>query len=82
MKDIHQILRDKEADCARVQLEIEALRLVISLLEEGEDRVPEGEIRKQPEPAVESAAAPSGTGTEGPNFSALQGETSFWKRRR
>ncbi len=82
MRDIHEILRDKEADCARVQQEIQALRLVISLLEEGEDKVPEGDIRKQPEPAVESAAAASSTGTEGPSFSALQSETSFWKRRR
>ena len=80
MKDIHEILRDKEADCARVQQEIDALRLVISLLEE--DKVPQGEIRKQPEPAVESAPAASNTGTEGPTFSAVQSETSFWKRRR
>lgn len=80
MKDIHEMLRDKEADCARVQQEIDALRLVISLLEE--DKVPQGEIRKQPEPAVEAASAASNTGTEGPTFSALQSETSFWKRRR
>lgn len=78
MKDVHELLREKEMECARVQKEIDALRLVIPLIDEGRT---EADARKQPEPAVEAAAA-SSTGTEGPSFSALQGETSFWKRRR
>ena len=81
MKDIQEILQQKESECARVQKEIEALRIVIPLLE-GDSR-PEAEARKQPEPAVESASNAEGTGTDGPTFSAVtQSESSFWKRRR
>jgi len=41
MKDIHDILRQREADCARVRKEIQALRIVIPLLDE-EGSTPEG----------------------------------------
>ena len=81
MKDIHEILRQKESDCERVQQEIEALRIVIPLLE-GDGR-PETEARKQPEPAEEAASNAQSNGTDGPTFSAVaQSESSFWKRRR
>ena len=81
MRDIHELLQQKEMDCARVQQEIEALRLVISLLEE--QPVPELEARKQPEREVASVSTEEGTGTEGPSFSSLgQTDSSFWKRRR
>jgi hypothetical protein len=86
VKDIHELLREKEMDCVRVQKEIDALRLVIPLMDgtvtEGESR-PELETRKQPEPApAETGETASGTGTEGPIFSSLKNESSFWKRRR
>lgn len=81
MKNIHDILRQKESDCERVQKEIEALRLVIPLLD-GDGR-PETEARKQPENVSEVASPAESTGTEGPTFSAVtQSESSFWKRRR
>jgi hypothetical protein len=32
MKNVYEVLREKETDLARVQAEIEALRMVISLL--------------------------------------------------
>jgi hypothetical protein len=82
VKDIHEILRQKELDCVRVQAEIEALRLVIPLLED--EASPEAEARKQPESAAEnpSEEAAVGTGTEGPSFSSLGQKESFWKRRR
>lgn len=80
MKDVHELLQEKEMDCARVQKEIEALRLIIPLLETG--TLPEPDARKQPEHEVESASTAQGTGTEGPSFSSLQTESSFWKRRR
>lgn len=81
MKDIHDILHQKESECARVQKEIEALRVVIPLLEG--DSQPEAEGKKQPEHAMETASNAEGTGTDGPIFSAVtQSESSFWKRRR
>ena len=89
MKDIYELLREKELDCVRVQKEIDALRLVIPLMdgtgtedENGENR-PELEARKQPEPApAETGESASSTGTEGPIFSSLKTESGFWKRRR
>ena len=36
MRDLFQVLRDKEFEIARVRNEIEALRLVIPLLDEDE----------------------------------------------
>ena len=83
MRDIHEILRQKEADVDRVRREIDALRLVISLLEEPGDIA----NRKQPtneSNEVESVAPADQTGTEGPSFSSLEraGGSGFWKRRR
>ena len=81
MKDIQEILRQKESECERVQKEIEALRIVIPLLEG--DSLPEADGRKQPEHASEAASNAASTGTDGPIFSAVtQSESSFWKRRR
>jgi hypothetical protein len=60
VKDINKVLRQKETDLACVQREVEALRLVISLLEE------------QPMPRAQDdpGPAPQSTGTEGPIFSS------------
>lgn len=81
MKDIHEVLREKEMDCARVQKEIDALRLVIPLMES--EPLAEAEARKQPESApAEPLESESSTGTEGPIFSSVKSESSFWKRRR
>jgi hypothetical protein len=37
MKDVYQVLREKELDVTRVRQEVEALRFAIPLLEEGAD---------------------------------------------
>ncbi len=78
MKDIYEVLRQKESDCARVQAEIEALRVVIPLLGGEQPASP-----SEPETEGNSLTESTGTGTEGPSFSAVAGsESGFWKRRR
>jgi len=59
MKDARDVLRQKEADRARIQNEIEALELVIPLLTDDQ---------RQVERKAESFSEPQGTGTEGPFF--------------
>lgn len=51
MKNIYEVLRQKEVEIARVQGEVDALRLVISLLIEDEEEVPTPEVRISPESA-------------------------------
>lgn len=80
MKDIYEILRQKEIDCARVQAEIEALRLVIPLLDTEKQPAVQPGAAEQEDNLVSEAKA---NGTEGPAFSSLGGtEPGFWKRRR
>lgn len=76
VKDAYELLRQKEMDCARLQKEIEALRLVILLLAEEE---PLGE----PVAQTHENVAPDKTGTDGP-FSSPTDHSGwrFWKRRR
>jgi hypothetical protein len=80
VKDIHEVLRQKEIDCERVQAEIEALRVVIPLLDGEKEPAPDpGEPEEEDNLVFETKA----TGTEGPAFSSLGGTGSgFWKRRR
>lgn len=59
MKDVYKILRQKEMDCARLQKEIEALRLVIPLLSK-EERIREPRAQEQENVVLDK------TGTDGP----------------
>lgn len=80
MKDIYEVLRQKEIDCARVQAEIEALRLVIPLLDTEKQPAVQPGAAEQEDNLVSEAKA---NGTEGPAFASLGGtEPGFWKRRR
>lgn len=80
VKNIYEILRQKESDCARVQAEIDALRMVIPLL--GEEQ-PASSGAPEPEQEGNSLTETQPSGTEGPSFSELAGHGSgFWKRRR
>jgi hypothetical protein len=46
VKDVYEVLGQKEVDCARLRIEIEALRLVIPLLDD-EHPTPEPEDQEQ-----------------------------------
>ena len=42
MRDIYEVLKQKEADCARLRREIEALRIVMPLMDEQSETTHEG----------------------------------------
>jgi hypothetical protein len=70
MKDARDVLRQKEADRARIQNEIEALELVIPLLTDDQ---------RQVERKAESFSEPQGTGTEGPFLGSIgETESHLW----
>jgi hypothetical protein len=57
MKDVYQVLREKELDVTRVRKEVEALRFAIPLLAEGPDsmtvaapapQLPSGHVNRWP----------------------------------
>ena len=81
MKDIHEILQQKERDLARVRAEIDALRMVIPLLGGELSTVPES-LEPNSESEEKTLSEARANGTEGPTFSALGSEGGFWKRRR
>ena len=54
MRDIYQVLRDKELDIMRVRQEIEALRAAIPLLADDEELAPADAPLYSPMPAVNS----------------------------
>lgn len=69
MKDIHEVLRQKEMDCERLQKQIDALRLAMPLLSDEPARATEeGESQEGQEPLPSMGQASSGS--------------SFWKRRK
>jgi len=76
VKDVYEILRQKEMDCARLQGEVEALRLVIPLLAD-ENHAVESMIQNEEEVVADK------TGTDRTIFSPVgRTEWSFWKRHR
>ena len=64
MKDAYELLRQKQADLARLRHEIESLRLVASLLS---DDLPSDELTKKRESSAERTfgGGPKATGTNG-----------------
>jgi hypothetical protein len=80
VKNIYEVLRQKEIDCARVQAEIEALRMVIPLVD-GEQ--PATADAASAEHESEALSSNESTGTEGPTFAGIAASQSgFWRRRR
>jgi len=93
VKNIHEVLKQKEADCAQLRREIEALRIVVPLLDEkaANNRSPlRDETALEAEPSMraaeerevhktEAAAAEIDMDRKGPLAASLN-ETSWWKR--
>ena len=81
MKDIHQLLREKELDVMRVRNEVEALRFAIPLLTEGADptnvaavpQLPSGHVNMWPL-RVDTTLQDSSSRS---SFPAVGGERSF-----
>jgi hypothetical protein len=72
VKDVRDVLRQKEADCTRLHGEIEALQLVIPLLTDD---------HYQGEWKTESFSEPQSTGTTGPFFALIgESESNLWNR--
>jgi hypothetical protein len=94
VRNIHEVLKQKEADCARLRHEIEALQVVVPLLDEQavtdrasllneESAEAEPSMRDAEEREVRTAEAGSPTEIDverkGPLAASL-GETSWWRR--
>jgi hypothetical protein len=92
VKNIHEVLKQKEADCAQLRHEIEALRVVVPLLDEKaannrstlrEETAVEAEpsmrAAEEREVLKTEAAAEIDVDRKGPLAASL-GETSWWKR--
>jgi hypothetical protein len=62
MKNVYDVLRQKEADRARVQAEIDALRLVAPLLDEEERGGQEAQQQEEPASEVSSDASAKAAG--------------------
>ena len=81
LKDPYEVLRQKEADLARLRHEIESLQLVASLLS---DDVTSDELNKKKESAAEKTldhgSGSEGTGTDGLFSSIPVSRPSWWKR--
>ena len=79
MKDVYEVLQQKEADLARVRREIESLRVVAAL---PSDDVSSDELMKKrssAEKTLDSDPDSEATGTDD-LFSAIPGSRpSFWK---
>jgi len=93
VKNIHEVLKQKEAACAQLRHEIEALRIVVPLLDE-KAAINRNALREQTavdaEPSMrtaeerevhttEAAAGEIDMDRKGPLATSL-GETSWWKR--
>jgi hypothetical protein len=93
VKNIHEVLQKKEADCAQLRHEIEALRIVVPLLDENaannrsmlrdeNDAEAEASTHAAEERGVhktEAAATEIDMERKGP-LAANLNETSWWKR--
>jgi hypothetical protein len=76
MKNVYDVLEQKEADRTRLQTEIEALRLVIPLLDENANTSESDNITR---PAPSHEAKPSNEAVASHSNDEKQSTGSWWK---
>ena len=80
MKDIHEVLRQKESDLARVSHEVESLQLVATLLSDESLSTEPTEKQATSENTSEERQSLQATGTDGLFSSVNAGSRSrFWE---
>jgi hypothetical protein len=90
VRDIYEVLKQKEADCARLRNEIEALRIVIPLMDEKGNAIHDTSVESEAvlpevdnERVQQEAEAPelqlSEADRKGPLSSSLR-ESSWWRK--
>ena len=81
MKDIHEVLRQKESDLARVSHEVESLQLVTTLLSDEQPSLePTGKQTTSEENSSEKRQSLQATGTDGLFSSVNAGSRPrFWE---
>jgi hypothetical protein len=78
MKDVQEVLTQKEIELAALKKEVESLQLAITLLSEEQSGNPTEE-KKLPERDTEQHSGPRATGTDGLFSSATRSEAGFWR---
>lgn len=90
MRDIFEVLQQKEADCARLRHEIEALRIAIPLVDEKgtgiydtpaelKETLSEADQKRLEGEAEARGLQPSEADRKGPLSSSLR-ESSWWRK--
>jgi len=78
MKDVQEVLTQKEIELAALRKEVECLQLAIALLSE-EEAGNLIEEKKLPERDIGSDSGTQATGTDGLFSSPLRSESGFWR---
>jgi len=78
MKDVYQMLEQKQADLDRVRRELESLQLIVPLLSEDATEEPARKPTSAEKPLDEDSEA---TGTRGLFSSIASTRSSFWTRK-
>jgi hypothetical protein len=89
VRNIHEVLKQKEAECAQLRHEIEALRIVVPLLDEKaassrtvlreEEAAADPSMRVAEEREVHKTEPEIDVDRKGPLSTSIN-ETSWWKR--
>jgi hypothetical protein len=79
MKDVQEVLTQKETELAALRKEVESLQLAIALLSEEQADKVVVEEKKPPERDSESIPGSQATGTDGIFSSGASSDSGFWR---